>query len=97
MSGYPERVSDVGRLIDLGYVTLTTTPVAVAPSSRPVVAIAIQNTEAQGNAVLVGDAIRQSMQITGGNTYTVRAADAAQVYVRAAAGTVVVAVHILEP
>jgi len=61
------------------------------------VAIAIQNTEPQGNNVMVGDEIRHSMLITGGNTYTVRAADAGQVYIRAEAGTVTVAIHILEP
>ena len=94
--GYPDRHADVGKLVDLGTVTLTTTPVAVSPSSRPVVSITIQNTE-DGNDALVGDSMRQSMEVIGGNSYTVRAADAGQVYMRASAGTVVVAVHILEP
>lgn len=97
MSGYPQRSADVGRLVDLGTVELTTTPVAVSAYSRPVVAVSIQNTESQGNNVLVGDALRQSMIVTGSNTYTVRAADAGQVYMRSNTGTVVVAVHILEP
>jgi len=71
--------------------------VPVSAQSRPIVAVSIQNTETQGNNILVGDATYQSMAVTGGNTYTVRAADANQVYMRSEVGTVVVAVHILEP
>lgn len=95
--GYPERHADVGRLVDLGLVTLTTAVVPVSPTSRPVVSITIQNTEAQGNVAWVGDNIRQSMRVFSSGSYTVRAADAGQVYMRANVGTVVVAVHILEP
>src|SRR4030042_175073 len=95
--GYPERCADVGKLTDLGRVTLTVAAVPVSAQSRPIVAVSIQNTQAQGNNVLVGDATYQSMAVTSGNTYTVRAADANQVYMRAEAGTVVAAIHILEP
>jgi len=97
MSGYPERHADVGKLTDLGRRELTVAAVPVSAQSRPIVAVSIQNTEVQGNNVLVGDATYQSFIVAGGNTYTVRAADANQVYMRAEAGTVVAAIHILEP
>lgn len=95
--GYPERVADVGKLTDLGAVTLTVAAVQVSAQSRPVVSITIQNTEVQGNDILVGDSYYQTMIIGSRASYTVRAADANQVYMRAAAGTVVAAIHILEP
>jgi len=95
--GYPERTADVGKLTDLGRRELTVAAVQVSAASRPIVSVTIQNTEVQGNNVLVGDHIQQSLIVAGGASYTVRAADANQVYIRADAGAVVAAIHILEP
>jgi len=74
--GYPERTADVGKLTDLGRRELTVAAVQVSAASRPIVSVTIQNTEVQGNNVLVGDHIQQSLIVAGGASYTVRAADA---------------------
>lgn len=90
------KVVNVGRLVDLGAVAATVAAQPVSATSRPCIAVILQNSGGSASTILVGDALRQSREVTAGNAYTVAAGDANQVYFRIAAGSATVSRQILE-
>ena len=94
---FPMKGMEVGKLVDLKTFALTVAAIPVSATSRPTMAISIQNQSDDQGVMLVGDAGSQSRRVADGATSTVQAGDANNVYMRAAVGTATVNVHLLVP
>ncbi len=94
---YPNNIQEVGRLVDLGVIALTTTAVAVSATSQIVMAVSIQAEPGNAVDVLVGDANRQTRRLAARDVYTVQVGDAANIFIRTASDTGSANVHLMIP
>jgi hypothetical protein len=89
---------EVGRLIDLGVVAVTSEAAPVVATSRITMAVSIQAEPDNAGDILVGDATRQSRRLATRDIYVVQVGDANNVYIRTPLNeTGNVNIHLLVP
>ena len=94
---YPDNTQQVGRLVDLGVIALTSNAIPV-PSTLVSMAVSIQAESGNAGDVLVGDANNQSRRLAALDVYTVQVGTPGNVYMRVPLGeTGSVNVHLVVP